>query len=133
MEPTTYIPTTQTQHRTNILQAAQNHVALGFVLFIATTSLYAQNFNKHSSRTQYQKSFLSFLFPTVRGSGNVISNERTVKSFHAIVVEDPFHAIIQQGSPYSVRVVSDGTLAEFIRTTVSNDGILNSCAGNAKL
>lgn len=124
MEPTTYIPTMQTQHRSNIPQVAQNLVALGFVLFIATTSLYAQNFNKHGSRTQYQKSFFSFLFPTVKGSGNVISNERTVKPFHAIVVEDPFHAVIKQDSPYSVRVVSDGNLAEFIRTTVSNDGIL---------
>ena len=90
----------QTQNRTNIPQVAQNLVVLGFVLFIATTSLYAQNFNKHGSRTQYQKPFFSFLFPTVKGSGNVISNERTVKPFHAIVVENPSHAFIKQGSPY---------------------------------
>ena len=90
----------QTQNRTNIPQVAQNLVVLGFVLFIATTSLSAQNFHKHSSRTQYQKSFFSFLFPTVKGSGNVISNERTVKPFHAIVVENPSHAFIKQGSPY---------------------------------
>ncbi len=91
---------------------------------INTNASIAQNFNRHGKHTQYQKSWFSFLFPTIKGSGLPLVSERFVKPFHTIVVEDPFRVVIQQGVPHQVIVVADDTVLEYVRTTVSNDGIL---------
>jgi hypothetical protein len=99
---------------------------LGLEWMAVTGSLAAQNYHgkRNGKQTHYEKSFFSFLFPLIKGSGVPLSNDRVVKPFHAIVVEDPFRVVIRQGSPYQVRVVSDDNLPEFIHTTVSDDGVL---------
>lgn len=99
---------------------------LGLEWTATTNSLAAQNYHgkRNGKQIHYEKSLFSFLFPLVKGSGVPLSNERVVKPFHALVVEDPFRVIIRQGSPYQVRIVSDDNLPEFIHTTVSDDGVL---------
>ncbi len=99
---------------------------LGLEWIATTSSLAAQNYHgrRNGKQTHYEKSFFSFLFPLIKGSGTPLSSERVVKPFHALVVEDPFRVVIRQGSPYQVRIVSDDNLPEFIHTTVSNDGVL---------
>ncbi len=94
------------------------------------STLYAQNYHgrqhdKPNSQYVYQKSLLSFLQPTIKGSGVVLVNERTVKPFHAICVEDPFRIIIRQSSEHQVRVICDDNLPDFIRIVVSDDGVMS--------
>lgn len=99
---------------------------LGLEWTATTNSLEAQNYHgkRNGKQYLYQKSLFSFLFPLVKGSGVPLSNERIVKPFHALVVEDPFRVVIRQGSSSQVRIVSDDNLPEFIHTTVSDDGVL---------
>ena len=101
-------------------------VLVGLKWLICLTPLAAQSFHGGSKGKQshYQQSFFAFLFPTIKGSGVPLSNERAVKPFHSIVVQDPFRVVIRQGSSYQVRVVSDDNLPDFIRTTVSDDSVL---------
>lgn len=101
-------------------------IFLGLGLVFVNPLAAQNNFHGGSKGKQshYEKSLFAFLFPTIKGSGVPLSNERAVKPFHSIVVEDPFRVVIRQGSSYQVRVVSDDNLPDFIRTTVSDDSVL---------
>ncbi len=62
-------------------------------------------------------------FPTVHGSGLVLTEERDVSSFHAVDVSGSADVILTQGEGESLSIECDDNLLPHIRSTVS-DGVL---------
>ncbi|MGE5073830.1 MAG: GIN domain-containing protein [Anaerolineae bacterium] len=60
-----------------------------------------------------------FAGPTVRGSGNVITENRTVQGFSTIHVEFPASVLIKQGASESLTIQGDDNVVKDIRTRVS--------------
>jgi hypothetical protein len=57
---------------------------------------------------------------TVYGSGNVVSEKRSVSSFDEIKVSSGIDVFITQGNKEALEVVADDNLLEFIKTEVSS-------------
>lgn len=64
-----------------------------------------------------------------RGSGNVITDDRTSGSFTAIDVDDAFEVTIRQGSEHRVLISSDDNIIGRINTSTAN-GVLSVRMGN---
>src|SRR5512140_3219381 len=65
----------------------------------------------------------SFIGPSERGSGNVISETRNVSDFHAIDISYPAQVFIKQGAKESLKVEAEDNLLPKLKTRVSN-GVL---------
>ena len=61
-----------------------------------------------------------FAGPTVRGSGNVISQSRQVLDFTAIHVDYPATVIVRQGASESLTIEAEDNVAASIRTVVTS-------------
>lgn len=65
-----------------------------------------------------------FLNPSIVGSRNVISQNRSGAVFHSISANGSFQVYIEQGSFYNISVRTDDNIMQYLETTVEN-GILN--------
>jgi hypothetical protein len=61
---------------------------------------------------------------TITGNGNVVTQKRTIESFHALKVSGGIDVILTQGIDISLQVEADENLLENIKTEVKN-GVLN--------
>ena len=59
--------------------------------------------------------------PGEPGSGNVITQTRSVSEVHAIKVDYPAEVIVKQGDKQSVQVEAEDNLLKDLKTKVSND------------
>ncbi|MEI9957281.1 MAG: DUF2807 domain-containing protein [Ferruginibacter sp.] len=59
------------------------------------------------------------------GSGNVVTENRTVDNFTGIDVSSSFDVEVKIGSPASVRVEADDNIIKYIVTKVSGERINN--------
>ncbi len=59
-------------------------------------------------------------FSYIKGSGNVISETRELKTFHALDIGGAFEVKLKQGSPQSVTITSDDNLMPHITTKVKD-------------
>lgn len=55
-----------------------------------------------------------------KGSGKIISEERTITTFNSIVLSGKANVILTQGSNESVKIETDDNLMQFVNTEVSN-------------
>jgi Putative auto-transporter adhesin, head GIN domain len=94
------------------------------IIFLSTTVMMNAQIQSERRFNHYDKPLFSFLFPKIQGSGVPLTSERATKPFRAIVVEDPFRIVIRQGASHQVTIVSDDNLAEYIHTSVSENGVL---------
>ncbi len=64
-----------------------------------------------------------FIGPTVRGSGNVVTETRDVSDFHAIDVNYPAQVLVKQGTKESLKIAAEDNLLPDLKTQVKN-GVL---------
>ena len=64
-----------------------------------------------------------FIGPTVRGSGNVMTETRDVSNFHAIDVNYPAQVLVKQGTKESLKIEAEDNLLPDLKTQVKN-GVL---------
>ena len=62
----------------------------------------------------------SFIGPGERGSGNVISQTRTVSGFEAVSVSYPAEVLIKQGNAESLKIEAEDNLLPNLKTQVKN-------------
>jgi len=87
-------------------------IALAFVIYLGISA-----FNSNS-------------FTYIKGSGNVISETRELKSFHALDIGGAFEVNLRQGSPQSVKITSDDNLIPHIITKVKDGELEVYTKGN---
>jgi hypothetical protein len=63
----------------------------------------------------------AFIGPSVRGSGNIVSETRKVSGFDDVSVDYPASVFISQGSTESVKVEADDDVLPGLKTEVSNN------------
>jgi hypothetical protein len=66
----------------------------------------------------------SFIGPGERGSGNMMSETREARSFHAVEIDYPAEVVIEQGSTESLELEAEDNLLPNLKTEVRN-GKLN--------
>lgn len=69
-------------------------------------------------------------FNYIKGSGNVISETRELKTFHSLDVGGAFEVNLRQGSPQSVTITSDDNLLPHIITKVKDGELEIETKGN---
>ena len=74
--------------------------------------------------------FNSFSFIGVKGSGNVIKENRELSAFNAIDVGSAFHVFIKIGEPQSLLIETDDNLIPLIETKVKNGELTISTKKN---
>ncbi len=62
-----------------------------------------------------------YVGPTERGSGNVITQTRDVKDFHAVEVSYPAEVFISQGTSESLKIEAEDNLLPGLQTRVRNN------------
>ncbi len=62
----------------------------------------------------------SFIGPSERGSGNVVSETRPASDFHAIDVNYPAQVLIKQGAQESLKIEAEDNLLPYLTTQVRN-------------
>ncbi len=91
-------------------------VVLG--LFLAV--LFAGQFGWNHVPDRAFDSGVFFVSPSARGSGNVISQSRTLQDFAAIHVAYPAHVLIRQGSAEALTIEAEDNVVASIQTRVVN-------------
>ena len=69
----------------------------------------------------------------VRGSGNVISQERKFSGFSGVEARNVIHLYVKQDSAFSVKVETDDNLQEYIQVSVDNGTLIIEQADNSRL
>lgn len=69
----------------------------------------------------------------VRGSGNVISQERKFTGFSSVEASNAIHLYVKQDSVFSVRVETDDNLQEYIGVRMENGTLIVEQEDNSRL
>ncbi len=69
----------------------------------------------------------------VRGSGNVISQERKFSGFSGVEASNAIHLYVKQDSVFSVKVETDDNLQEYIQVSVDNGTLIIEQEDNTRL
>jgi hypothetical protein len=73
---------------------------------------------------------LAFGFPTIKGNGDVITQQRDAIPFDNIETCCGIDVYITQANTYSIAVTTDANLQDKIKTTVSNSTLVISASGS---
>jgi predicted small secreted protein len=65
----------------------------------------------------------SCMFNCVRGSGNIVSENRKVSDFSRISISGGFKVILKQDSSMSVKVTGDDNLLKYVRTSSNGNSL----------
>jgi putative autotransporter adhesin-like protein len=87
-------------------------------LFLAV--LFAAQFGWNHVPDRVFDSGLFFAGPSARGSGNVVTQSRTVRDFSAVHVAYPAHVLIRQGPAETLTIEAEDNVAAAIQTRVAN-------------
>jgi hypothetical protein len=100
---------------------------LGFLIFLGVLAVGFVAASASSFGKLDTSGLFHFNFGGVKGSGNVITQNRDLSGFHAIEVSNALEVDVTAQKDFGVAVETDDNIAPLIRTEVSNGVLRISC------
>ena len=100
---------------------------LGFLIFLGVLAIGFVAASASSFGKLDTSGLFHFNFGGVRGSGNVITQQRDVSGFHALEVSNTVHVDVTAQKDFSVTVETDDNIVPLVETEIHNGVLEISC------